>query len=216
MSSPNPSAVQPEQQISKTAPSSAFGVAPHSRSSVAQMGRTRPHAIAQCPARRWNHQQSRGRPPRLRQAAGTGMNKSYRPAEAIVAAAARSAARMPCRHNAMPFAIPPSLALRTGWRRASAPLFGSAPCTSPCCAGSANQRGAAAPRRRSAEGCDNPAGRPRPVYPPLSVALGECAVLIGALTVEAAAKHLNSRDIDGIVLGDASATSSRFSPSSPC
>jgi hypothetical protein len=37
-------------------------------------------------------------------------------------------------------------------------------------------------------------------YPALSVALGERMGLVGALSIEAAAKHLNSRDIDGIVL----------------
>ena len=39
-------------------------------------------------------------------------------------------------------------------------------------------------------------------YPALSVSLGERMGLVGALSIEAAAKHLNSRDIDGIVLGD--------------
>src|SRR3954453_1330894 len=39
-------------------------------------------------------------------------------------------------------------------------------------------------------------------YPALSVALGECMGVVGALSIEAAAKHLNTRDIDGIVLGD--------------
>ena len=39
-------------------------------------------------------------------------------------------------------------------------------------------------------------------YPALSVAIGERAGLVGALSVEAAAKHLNARDIDGIVLGE--------------
>jgi len=39
-------------------------------------------------------------------------------------------------------------------------------------------------------------------YPALSVALGECMGIVGALSIEAAAKHLNSRDIDGIVLTD--------------
>jgi hypothetical protein len=37
-------------------------------------------------------------------------------------------------------------------------------------------------------------------YPTLSVALGERAGVVGALSIEAAAKHLNVRDIDGIVL----------------
>jgi hypothetical protein len=39
-------------------------------------------------------------------------------------------------------------------------------------------------------------------YPALSVALGERIGLVGALSIEAAAKHLNVRDIDGIVLGE--------------
>ena len=39
-------------------------------------------------------------------------------------------------------------------------------------------------------------------YPSLSVSLGECMGVVGALSVEAAAKHLNTRDIDGIVLGE--------------
>ncbi|HEY0236026.1 MAG TPA: GGDEF domain-containing protein [Afipia sp.] len=40
------------------------------------------------------------------------------------------------------------------------------------------------------------------LYPSLSVALGERMGVIGALSIEAAAKHLNARDVDGIVLGD--------------
>src|SRR5262245_11348178 len=39
-------------------------------------------------------------------------------------------------------------------------------------------------------------------YPALSVALGERMGVVGALSIEAAAKHLNGRDIDGIVLAD--------------
>jgi hypothetical protein len=39
-------------------------------------------------------------------------------------------------------------------------------------------------------------------YPALSVALGERTGVVGALSIEAAAKHLNVRDIDGIVLGE--------------
>jgi hypothetical protein len=39
-------------------------------------------------------------------------------------------------------------------------------------------------------------------YPALSVALGERIGVVGALSIEAAAKHLNARDIDGIVLSD--------------
>lgn len=44
-------------------------------------------------------------------------------------------------------------------------------------------------------------GRGR-TYPQLTVALGERAALVGALSIEAAARHLNVRDIDGVVLGD--------------
>lgn len=39
-------------------------------------------------------------------------------------------------------------------------------------------------------------------YPALSVALGECTGVVGALSIEAAAKHLNTRDIDAIVLDE--------------
>lgn len=39
-------------------------------------------------------------------------------------------------------------------------------------------------------------------YPALSVAFGERAGVVGALSIEAAAKHLNSRDLDGVVIGD--------------
>ena len=39
-------------------------------------------------------------------------------------------------------------------------------------------------------------------YPTLSVSLGEQVGVVGALSIEAAAKHLNVRDIDGIVLGE--------------
>jgi hypothetical protein len=41
-----------------------------------------------------------------------------------------------------------------------------------------------------------------PAYPALSVSLGERMGIVGALSIEAAAKHLNTRDIDGIVLGE--------------
>ncbi len=41
-----------------------------------------------------------------------------------------------------------------------------------------------------------------PLYPALSVAIGERVNMLGALSVETAARHLNSRDIDGIVVGD--------------
>lgn len=39
-------------------------------------------------------------------------------------------------------------------------------------------------------------------YPELAVAVGERASLIGAMSVESAARYLNSRDIEGIVIGD--------------
>jgi hypothetical protein len=39
-------------------------------------------------------------------------------------------------------------------------------------------------------------------YPALSVALGERVGLIGTFSIEAAARYLNARDIDGIVIGD--------------
>lgn len=41
-----------------------------------------------------------------------------------------------------------------------------------------------------------------PLYPTLSVAMGERVKVAGALSVEAAARQLNARDIDGIVIGD--------------
>ena len=41
-----------------------------------------------------------------------------------------------------------------------------------------------------------------PLYPTLSVAMGERVKVAGTLSVEAAARHLNMRDIDGIVVGD--------------
>jgi hypothetical protein len=39
-------------------------------------------------------------------------------------------------------------------------------------------------------------------YPALSVALGQQMGVVGSLSIEAGAKHLNIRDIDGIVLGE--------------
>jgi hypothetical protein len=41
-----------------------------------------------------------------------------------------------------------------------------------------------------------------PLYPALSVAMGERVKIAGALSVEAAARHLNLHDIDGVVVGD--------------
>src|SRR6202035_3304603 len=45
-------------------------------------------------------------------------------------------------------------------------------------------------------------GRGGASYPALSVALGARMGVVGAFSMEAAAKHLNTRDIDGIVLGE--------------
>jgi len=39
-------------------------------------------------------------------------------------------------------------------------------------------------------------------YPALSVALGEVMGVVGALSIEAGAKHLSLRDIDGVVVGE--------------
>ncbi len=39
-------------------------------------------------------------------------------------------------------------------------------------------------------------------YPALSVAIGERVGLIGALSVETAARYLNARDVDGVVIGE--------------
>jgi hypothetical protein len=39
-------------------------------------------------------------------------------------------------------------------------------------------------------------------FPALSIALGEQTAVVGALSIEAAAKHLNSREFDGIVIGE--------------
>lgn len=41
-----------------------------------------------------------------------------------------------------------------------------------------------------------------PLYPALSVAIGERVNMVGAFSVETAASHLNARDIDGVVIGD--------------
>lgn len=41
-----------------------------------------------------------------------------------------------------------------------------------------------------------------PLYPALSTAIGERIGMLGALSIETAARHLGSRDIDGIVIGD--------------
>ena len=41
-----------------------------------------------------------------------------------------------------------------------------------------------------------------PLYPALSVAIGERVNMVGAFSVETAATHLDVRDIDGVVVGD--------------
>ena len=41
-----------------------------------------------------------------------------------------------------------------------------------------------------------------PLYPALSVAIGERVNMVGAFSVENAARRLNARDIDGLVVGD--------------
>jgi hypothetical protein len=65
--------------------------------------------------------------------------------------------------------------------------------------------GGSAPQLPSTDALDDAtvlvAGR-GPLYPALSVAMGERVKMIGALSVEAAARQLNARDIDGIVVGD--------------
>ena len=41
-----------------------------------------------------------------------------------------------------------------------------------------------------------------PLYPAIAVAMGERVKIVGALGIEAAARHLNGRDIDGVIIGD--------------
>src|SRR3974390_1106938 len=41
-----------------------------------------------------------------------------------------------------------------------------------------------------------------PLYPALSTAMGERVKMVGALSIEAAARHLEAREIDGVVVGD--------------
>jgi hypothetical protein len=66
-------------------------------------------------------------------------------------------------------------------------------------------RGEEPPELRDADPLDEAAvllaGRGRS-YPALSVAVGECVGVIGALSVESAARALHARDVDGIVIGD--------------
>jgi hypothetical protein len=41
-----------------------------------------------------------------------------------------------------------------------------------------------------------------PLYPALSTAMGKRVKMVGALSIESAAKHLEAREIDGVVVGD--------------
>jgi len=41
-----------------------------------------------------------------------------------------------------------------------------------------------------------------PLYPALSTAMGERVKMVGALSIEAAARHLEAREMDGVVVGD--------------
>jgi GGDEF domain-containing protein len=69
----------------------------------------------------------------------------------------------------------------------------------------ASQDGMAAPTLPQSDPVDDAtvlvAGRGRS-YPSLAVAVGERVGLIGALSVETAAKYLNARDVEGVVVGD--------------
>jgi len=79
-------------------------------------------------------------------------------------------------------------------------------CTAPFCAAPARLPRAASCRRIATsdplgDATVLVAGRGRS-YPALSVAIGERVGLVGALSVESAARALNVRDIDGMVIGD--------------
>ena len=97
-----------------------------------------------------------------------------------------------------------------GRGRDRAPAIGAcacARCTRPCC-GASNcppRKAARLPQLPVSDALDDATvlivGR-GPLYPALSVAVGERVKMIGALSVETAAKYLKARDIDGIVVGD--------------
>ena len=55
-----------------------------------------------------------------------------------------------------------------------------------------------------------------PLYPALSTAMGERVKMVGALSVETAARHLDAREIDGIVVGDGFSPQDDRSCSSSC
>ena len=65
--------------------------------------------------------------------------------------------------------------------------------------------GPTVPKLQSSDALDDAtvlvAGR-GPLYPALSTAMGERVKMVGALSIEAAAKHLEAREIDGVVVGD--------------
>jgi GGDEF domain-containing protein len=69
----------------------------------------------------------------------------------------------------------------------------------------ANAQGATMPALPSHDALDDATvlvvGR-GPLYPTLSVAIGERVNMVGAFSVETAATHLDVRDIDGVVVGD--------------
>jgi hypothetical protein len=68
-----------------------------------------------------------------------------------------------------------------------------------------SSRGGKSPELPTSDALDDAtvliAGR-GPLYPALSVAIGERVNMVGGLSVETAARHLNTRDIDGVVVGD--------------
>ena len=94
-----------------------------------------------------------------------------------------------------------------GYLRACSLRRASVPCMPPSCAASICSHRTTAnwqmfPVGDALDDATVPiAGRGR-LYPTLSVAMGERVRIAGALSVEAAARHLNTRYIDGIVVGD--------------
>ena len=129
------------------------------------------------------------------------------------AAAARSCRSSPaCATTARPGPGRAGHRRRARRRRAIARRLGaahraSARCTARCCAAWERSPRAASSCRQlpTSDPLDEAtvlvAGRGRS-YPDLSVAVGERVGLVGALSVESAARALNARDIDGMVIGD--------------
>src|SRR5579863_6124390 len=101
----------------------------------------------------------------------------------------------------------PPMHRRSGSCGGSLRRCASARCTARYCAACARSRRAAnkIPELSTADPLDEAnvlvAGRGR-AYPGLSVAVGERVGVVGALSVESAARALNVRDIDGMVIGD--------------